>query len=123
MALEPLSESSIYAVSTRSQNQHSSWLAVAGVVYNWTDHREAALDKAWWQNQGPCSYMQKSRPDEARIGEVVVPAEYLVPSQLLQPDLSEAKALLAELASRSSCRGHTFLSDRSSEEDETTEVL
>ena len=124
MALQSLSDGLIDSVPERSQNLHSSWFAVAGVVYSWTDRREAAVDKAWWQNQAPRFYKQEPTvPDEARIGEAVAPSECLVPSQLLQPDLSEAKELLAELASRSSCRGHTFLSDRSSEEDETTEVL
>ena len=27
------------------------WLDVGQVVYHWTDHREAAVDKVWWCKQ------------------------------------------------------------------------
>ena len=122
MALEPIADSSIYRVTERLQSQHRGWQGVAGVVYSWTDRREAAMDKVWWQDQVSRCYVQKAKvADEASIGEVA-PGECLVYSPLLQPDLREANEMLAELASRSSCRGHTLSTDSGSEE-ETTEVL
>jgi len=115
MALNPLSDSFIDRVTEGSQNLlHSTWFAVAGVVYGWTDRREPAVDEAWWQKQAPRSYMQEPRvPD---IGEVVAPSERLILSQWLQPDLRRANDMFAELASRSSCRGHAFLIARSGED-------
>ena len=92
-------------------------------MYSWTDRRGTAVDKAWWQNQMLRSYVKVSRtPEEPSIGEVVAPGERLAPPQLLKPDLREANEMLAKLASRSSCREHTFLIDGSSEE-EATEIL
>jgi len=38
-------------VHATSQNPRTSWLDVGQVVYNWTDHRESAVDKAWWFKQ------------------------------------------------------------------------
>ena len=58
---------------------------MAGVVYTWTDLREAAVDNAWWQNQAPRLYKQEPTVlDEARIGEVMAPSERLILSQWLQ---------------------------------------
>ena len=118
MALEPLSGNFIDPETERPRSLQSSWFAVGRLVYGWTDRREAAVDKAWWQNQAPRFYMQKPRPDEASAAGVAAPSECPTLSQLLQPDLSEAKELLAGLASRSSCREHT-LPIYSTSEDET----
>ena len=122
MAHEPLSGNFSDPETERPRSLQSSWFAVGRLVYSWTDRREAAADKAWWQNQAPHFCMQEPSPGEASAAEAVAPGECPTLSQLLQPDLSEAKALLAGLASRSSCREHTF-PIYSTSEDETTEAL
>ena len=114
MPLETLGATSIDTATEESRGLHKSWLAIARVVYSWTDRRESAADKAWWQNQAPRFYMHKPGvPDETRMGEGAAPDECLIHYQLLQDDLSETNEMLAGLASRSSCRGHAFLSDES----------
>ena len=112
MFLEPLSATPIDTATEESPGLHNSWFAMARVVYGWTDRRESAVDKAWWQIQARRFYSHKPKvPDETSIGEVAARGERLIHYPLLQDDLRETNEMLAGLASRSSCRGHAFLGE------------